>query len=184
MKKTWYLVGILFAVLSFTAQCQEMNKRLHSTLSTTRSIFYNAYQNTLDIGLDYEEMEWGSLGPELNIYKFWDKDYSAIGIGLRPAIQMFFANRRAYKIYTELKGGVVYMLPARADNNLNYTFVCGFGTEVRMMKRNLLRADLIYSHFSNGKPMDHGDNPTWDGIGFTIGWVYNINETRPWKAND
>ena len=158
-------------------QAQEINKYIHALVSTTRNIDENLYQNNLDIGIDLQEKKGGSIGGEISFYKFWDRaEYSSMGIGLRPVMQIFFVNRHAYKIFTEAKGGVIYMLPEHTNNAWNFTFVCGFGAELLSVKNNMLRLHIIYTHFSNGKPGADAANPTWDGFGISLGWAYHLNQ--------
>lgn len=160
------------------AKCQRMQKDLYLLAGGSHSLIDNLYMSSLDIGVNFSEYKWGSMGPELNVYHFWDNSYNSLGLGARLATQIFFLRRRGADIFTEIRGGAIYMLPEQTNNDLNFTFVCGFGSDINLTKNSAIRFCADYSHFSNGKRNGASHNPTWDGISCYLGWAYRFTK---WK---
>lgn len=172
------LIVVLLGLGCLQAQGQRMHKDLYVLTGGSRSLIDDYYMTSLDVGVNFSEYSWGSMGPELNVYRFWDNSYNSIGIGLRLATQIFLLRHRNADIFTEIRGGPIYMLPEKTDNNLNFTFICGFGSDINLTKNSAVRFCADYSHFSNGKRNGAAHNPTWDGISCYLGWVYRFTK---WK---
>jgi len=133
---------------------------------------YRSYLSSISGGVVYMRKGF-ELGGELNIYKFWNSDYSSVGVGIRPVARYSLIRfGKGISLLTEVKGGVIYMTPEHPANAVNYTFNAGFAMEVPVKNKNKMRVGFHYSHFSNGKRMGDIENPTWDGLGLYINWLF------------
>lgn len=118
------------------------------------------------------------FSPEVDVYKFWDVDYSSIGLGVRPAFKFYLLNSSKYNLFTDVKGGIMYMLPEYPSTAVNFTFLLGMGSDIFISKKYRTSLSVRYTHFSNGKKNGERNNPTWDGFGCCIGWTFDkINST-------
>lgn len=115
------------------------------------------------------------LAGEANIFKFWQPDYSSLGVGLRPAVRVYPVQKRTYGVYVEIKGGPIYMFPEYEREAINYTLLASAGAEVRLSAHNSLYFGAGYTHYSNGKRWGDARNPTWDGLGGQVGLVHALH---------
>jgi|GEM_PF-4110010 len=134
--------------------------------------YRKSYLMTVTAGREYEVRWHFRLGGEFNVYRFLNADYSAIGLGIRPVVRQSFFQREGFALFAEVKGGIIYMLPDRANTALNYTFVGGIGSDISIAGKRRLRIGAGYSHFSNGRYRSKIENPSWDGIGGYAGWLF------------
>jgi len=133
---------------------------------------YRSYLSTISGGVVYLRKGF-ELGGELNIYKFWNSAYSSIGLGIRPVVRYHLLQfGSGLFLLTEVKGGVICMAPEHPANAVNYTFNAGFAIEMPVKNKNKMRVGLHYSHFSNGQRSGDIENPTWDGLGLYINWLF------------
>lgn len=133
---------------------------------------YRSYLSNISGGVVYMRRGF-ELGGELHIYKFWNSDYSSIGIGIRPVARYSLVRLgKGFSFLTEVKGGVIYMAPEHPANAINYTFDAGFAIEMPVTNKNKMRIGFHYSHFSNGQRSGDIQNPTWDGFGLYVNWLF------------
>lgn len=133
----------------------------------------NSYLYTFNASREYKLRTWWSVGGELSMYRFSSMDYSTVGISLRPATRIFYSFRY-FEVFGEARGGPIFMLPQNTHRLVNYNFVGSLGVDMYVLKNNAIRISVGYNHFSNGKPKADLINPTWDGVGVTLGFVKNI----------
>jgi hypothetical protein len=171
----WYGPIICFLLPVFTGcnylQCQQIQKSGYAIFNTGRRMDGDKLLASVDAGISFRKYRWGALQVESNLYKFWDKNYSMAGVGIRPGAYLYCMRRTGYAIFTEVKGGVMYMLPEENSNRFNFTFVCGIGMEIKLFNGNFLRTSVSYGHFSNGRRDKEVNNPTWDGLMIGAGWI-------------
>jgi hypothetical protein len=134
--------------------------------------YRHSYLTSLEAGREYD-VHWNfRLGGAVHMYSFGNRDYSTLGLGLRPAIKFFFLRHERFSMFAEVKGGVIYMLPQYPNLAINYTFTGGLGAELPLGRVHRIRFGAGYNHFSNGRRWAEGHNPMWDGLGGYIGWVF------------
>lgn len=114
------------------------------------------------------------LAGEAQVFKFWNTDYSTLGVGLRPSVRIYPVRQPKIGVYIEVKGGPIYMFPEYAREAINYTLLASMGSEVRVSAHNALYLGVGYTHYSNGKKWGDPRNPTWDGMGGQIGIIHAL----------
>ncbi|OJW77852.1 MAG: hypothetical protein BGO69_00050 [Bacteroidetes bacterium 46-16] len=156
------------------SKAQVLSSNNYVTYSLFREAGYTDYLNTFDFGRIYRISRWAALGGEASVYKFTADNYSFIGLGLRPVLDIYLLHKGHCSIFTEGRGGIVYMFPEYSRSALNFTFVSTTGVELRVFKTNNLRFGLGYHHFSNGKQYAEITNAVWDGFGISFAWHYRF----------
>lgn len=134
----------------------------------------NSYLITADFAREYKIRTWFAFGGEGSVYKFTSGNYSTAGLSIRPVTRIFFYSAKRLDLFAETKGGIIFMLPQYPDKLVNFTFTGTIGADWYLKERMALRLSGGYTHFSNGKPYAELQNPTWDGLGTTIGLVRTL----------
>ena len=170
-KGSCFALTFLFCTLSINAQVKKTNNIYVTTGVYSEFDYASSYLSVIEGGIILKKNRWVMFAPEVIVYKFWNEDYSSLGIGLRPAFRFYPLQKRAFALFTEIKGGIIYMWPEYRYASFNYAFACGGGTEIKLPERKILNIGLGYNHFSNGLKYGYTKNPTWDGLGGYIGLI-------------
>jgi len=136
--------------------------------------YYESYLTVVNAGYVFFHRKRFCLAGEANIFKFWNTDYSSIGLGIRPAVKYYPLQRPKYSLFAEIKGGPIYMFPEFEKEAINFTLLVAVGGEIKISKQNALYAGGGYTHYSNGKRNADMKNPTWDGFGAHIGIIHTL----------
>lgn len=136
--------------------------------------YSNSYLITADFAREYKIRTWFAFGGEGSVYKFTSGNYSAAGLSIRPVTRLFFYSGKKLDIFGETKGGIIFMLPQYPDKLINFTFTATLGADWCFKEHMAIRFSGGYTHFSNGKTYADLQNPTWDGLGTTVGFVRTI----------
>lgn len=173
------IITVLFVGTSYNSSAQffpalkeELN--VYSAGIYKEYDFSNSYLYTLSAAREYKFRTWWTIGGEVYLYRFGDKDYSSLGLSVRPVTRVIFYPGNKFQIFGEAKGGVIFMLPQYSHRSVNFTFVGSLGTDIYVSDKNAIRIAAGYNHFSNGKPDGDLLNPTWDGVGVSFGFVRTI----------
>ncbi|MES2678824.1 MAG: acyloxyacyl hydrolase [Bacteroidota bacterium] len=113
-----------------------------------------------------------TVGLETHVNKFWDYEFSSMGLGARSVAELGLIRSNRHRVVLIAKAGAVYMFPENPGTALNFTFMGGPAYEYMVNCRNRLRIEAMYTHFSNGKTKGDATNPTWDGAGINIAWLF------------
>lgn len=175
MKTLIAVLGLL--VLSTIADAQTVNRNhlLYAEAGTYGEFGYRgSYLTTLNGGYVFFHRPRIWFAGEANMFRFWNPDYSTLGIGLRPSVRVYPLQGRNVGLYAEIKGGPIYMLPEFRQQAINYTLLTSLGADVRISPGNSLFMAAGYTHYSNGKRRGDARNPTWDGIGGQVGITHSL----------
>jgi hypothetical protein len=176
------LKGILWMLLflsSATATAKITAKGSYIVIGEYKSlVYYSSFLTALDIGREYSFSEKISFSGEASLYKFWENDYSSIGLGIRPAMEFNLFRGKGQTFFAEVKGGFMFMLPEYPSNAVNFTFQCGLGSDITVGCKHIIRTGIRYSHLSNGRVMEQVNNPSWDGVGVYVGMVLRNKSVR------
>lgn len=158
------------------------HEKIYAEAGTYAEFGYTrSYLGTFSAGASIFQTSWFMFSGEANVYKFWSNNYrsigwgySSLGIGIRPAVKIYPLKRDKYSIFTEVKGGIIYMLPEYANAAINYTLLTSVGGEWNIGENNMLYGGIGYTHYSNGRKWGEAKNPTWDGVGPHIGIMHTL----------
>ncbi len=171
-----FLFFVLLGLYSSQLNAQIAQKTIYIETGTYAELdYYRSYMSVLNPGLVFFHKKRLSLAAEANIFKFWNPDYSSIGLGLRPAVKYYPVQRPKYSLFAEIKGGPIYMFPEFEKEAINFTFLASLGGEVPISPHNTIYAGAGYTHYSNGKRSADLKNPTWDGFGAHVGIAHVLH---------
>jgi hypothetical protein len=169
---------VVAATLLFCSNAKALSqgkKALYAGTGSYKEIgFANSYLTTVDVGVTFQLSRWFVVSPEVDMYKFWNSDYSPLGVGFRPALKAYFLNDANWSIFAEMKGGIIYMFPEFENSAVNFTLIQSMGTEIAVSHNKRISLAIGYCHFSNGRRNDNAKNPMWDGVGASVGLIHRI----------
>ena len=135
-------------------------------------VFDNYIVSSVDAGSFFNQNKYFLVGASAHVCRFWAPDYSSASFGLGPSVQIYLLNRAHTRFYLEGKGAVLYMFPEYPATAINYSFFGGPTCDIQMQEKGRLKLGLGYNHVSNAKRKEQPTNGSWDGLGFSIGWVF------------
>jgi hypothetical protein len=150
---------------------------LYGELAGMREWDYSkSYLATMNTGVEYIGNPLKSFGCELNVYYYDEIGYSSAGIGLRPMTKYYLWRKQNFRVFVEVKGGVIYMSDEfpEGGSQFNFTFSGSTGADFRLTDKAKLLLAVRYNHMSNWNIYGDDNNPTWDGIGVATGVVWQI----------
>lgn len=170
------LLLIVAAMQVFTASARWNGKKyIYAEAAVLKEVdYFESYQAMLNTGVEYIGNPLKSFGVEMNIWQYREKGYNATGIGLRPMTKYYLWRTRTYRIFIEIKGGVIYMTPEYpvGGSQFNFTLTGSVGTDLRLTDKTKLLVAARYNHMSNWNLYGEDNNPTWDGVGVTVGMIW------------
>lgn len=150
-------------------------KTVYAEIGTHAELDYKqSYLSFVNAGTSIFERRWFVFAAEANVFKFWNPDYSSVGLGVRPVLKLYPIRRPQFGLFWETKGGLMYMLPEYSNAAINYTLLSSIGGEINIGRGNALYAAGGYTHYSNGKRRGDAKNPTWDGFGGHVGISHTL----------
>jgi hypothetical protein len=165
---------ITIIIILFTSKHKILGqKNIYISRGNYKELEFNRYLSTLGIGILFNGIKPVLIGGEICSFKFWDNNYSSIGIGLCPIIQLQLMKLNKNKLFFESKGGVMYMFPEYSNTAINYNLSLSPVYEIQLLEKHKLRFGVAFRHSSNGKRKEQFTNQMWDGIGFSSGWIFN-----------
>jgi len=175
MKTICAIWVVLLAVVTTTswAQITARSEVVYAEVGGYSEFGYrNSYLSTINAGYVFFHRPRIWLAGEGNVFKFWNADYSTLGVGIRPSVRFYPIRQPKIGAYIEVKGGPIYMFPEYAREAINYTLLASVGGEVKLSASNALYFGVGYTHYSNGKRWGDARNPTWDGMGGQTGIIH------------
>ncbi|MES2514349.1 MAG: hypothetical protein V4580_09390 [Bacteroidota bacterium] len=173
--ETKYHIRLLFAFVGLciyiTASAQ---RNIYISLNNTKEVNVpqENYISSLDAGAVFGKGPYFFAGGGLSIMKVWGPEYSSIGLGLGPDVQINVLKRAKFKLFLEGKGRVMYLFPEYPNNALNYAFWGGPSIEFFLSRQCNLKLGPCYNHLSNAKSHEQNYNRSLDGLGINIGFTF------------
>jgi hypothetical protein len=155
----------------------DMHKTYYAETSFLKEVdYYRSYQLMLNAGIFYTRNPLLSVGPELSIYQYIEKGYASTGVGLRPVIKVNLLRYAKFSLFTEVKGGIVYMMPSfhYGGSRLNFTLNGSVGADIHLTANTSMMLAVRYAHLSNFDFYGAFNNPSWDGLGLAIGIIKKL----------
>lgn len=139
--------------------------------------YYESYQVMFNSGLEYISNPLKSFGCELNIWQFYEGGITSTGIGIRPMTKYYLWRTNSYRVFIEVKGGVIYVTPQfpEGGSQFNFTATVSAGVDIRLSERTKWMFAGRYTHMSNWNMYGVDRNPTWDGLGMASGIIWLLH---------
>lgn len=131
---------------------------------------------TLNTGVEYIGNPLKSFGCEMNVYQYIEPGLNTTGLGIRPMTKYYLWRTYGFRVFVEIKGGVIYMLKEYPEDGsqFNFTFSGSVGSDFRLTDKTKLLVAARYSHMSNWNIYGEAYNPTWDGLGVAAGVIWQM----------
>lgn len=178
MKAIRIFISVLLAATGSACQAQIVppSHLIYGEIGSYAEFGYDAsYLTSINGGYVFFHRPRVWLAGESQVFKFWNTDYSTLGMGLRPSVRVYPVRQPKTGVYIEVKGGPIYMFPEYAQEAINYTLLASVGGDLRVSARDALYFGVGYTHYSNGKRWGDSRNPTWDGIGGQLGIIHALH---------
>lgn len=178
MFKTAICIIVLLAAGISSSARWKGDKFLYAEAAYLKEMDYvNSSQWMLNAGIEYIGNPLKSFGCELNIWHYKEPGNTALGLGLRPMTKYYLWRTKRFRVFIEVKGGLIYVTPDFPDggSQFNFTFSSSAGGDIRISDRTRLMLAARYAHMSNWNLYGADNNPTWDGLGYVAGVIWNIN---------
>lgn len=143
--------------------------------------YEKSYLTTADFGVLHQANKFLGIGVGTNMYKFWNRDYSPLGIGLRGIVTGTFFRGANFSLLLEVKGGTIFMLAENSHDIVNYDVSMGPAVEFALNDSKKLKTGIHYNHFSNAKGRGNVINPTWDGFGVDVTLLFGKSKKNDLK---
>lgn len=172
-----YVLIIAVAFYSTPLHAAKGKRYVYSEISFLKEIdYYNSYCLMLNGGFEYIKNPLRSFGGEINVWQYFESGYRSTGVGIRPTVKYYLWRTATYRIFFEIKGGVIYMSRPFPDggSNFNFTLTGSAGSDLRLTDRMKIALAFRYSHMSNWDLWGADNNPTWDGLGGAAGLIWNL----------
>jgi hypothetical protein len=162
------LISLYFAKTSFA------QRNVYLSINHTKEVNVpqENYISSLDAGAVFGKGHYFFAGGGISVMKVWGPEYSSLGIGLGPDVQINILRRSKFKLFLEGKGRVMYLFPEYPGTELNYAFWGGPSIEFYLSERSKLKLGPCYNHLSNAKGREQNYNRSLDGIGINIGLAF------------
>ncbi len=167
--RLWLLLAGLYIAITSSAQ-----KNVYISLNNAKEVAVpqENYISSVDAGAVFGKGPWFFAGGGISVMKVWGPEYSSVGVGLGPDVQINVLKRSKFKLFLEGKGRVMYLFPEYPGNELNYAFWGGPSIEFLLSKKCNLKLGPCYNHLSNAKSHEQNYNRSLDGLGINIGFAF------------
>lgn len=171
------LVALLTANELYAARWKGKTYLYAETAVLKEKDYFESYQVMLNTGVEYIGNPLKSFGCELNIWQFYERGTTSTGIGIRPMTKYYLWRTDGYRVFIEVKGGLIYMTPQFPDggSQFNFTATVSAGTDLRLSDKTRLMLAGRYTHMSNWNIYGVDNNPTWDGLGIAAGIIWLLH---------
>jgi hypothetical protein len=173
--KAKYHMHLFFLLMGlYFTKTLPAQKNMYVSLNNTKEVNVpqENYISSIDAGAIFGKGSYFFAGGGISVMKVWGPEYSSLGIGLGPDVQINLLKRNKFKLFLEGKGRVMYLFPEYPGTELNYAFWGGPSIEFFLSKGFNLKMGPCYNHLSNAKSREQSYNRSLDGIGINIGLTF------------
>ncbi len=140
---------------------------------------YDPHDSTTDVFMGKARLgrqyhQWLQVGGEAQLLKFKNAETSTVGIGGAIYFNWYLINNDCFRLYFDNGFGVVGSTKnfPKGGTLFNFTSFYGLGSSIKLQSGTSLKIGVRNMHLSNAFLFGEHRNPSFDSIGFHIGFEF------------